>query len=252
MKYKSFSPEVWSEIQNTVESLSNKNSKLMAAFDADGTLWDTDFGENFFLWKIKNKVIKDLPNNAWDIYHQLKADNQQKKAYLWLAQICAGQHIDTVREWATAAMQDLGQPPIFEEQKKLIQYFQTKNIPVYIITASVKWAVEPGAGLLGIPFENVLGIETKLDSDGKVTTDQKGPISWKEGKVEALKAVTSIIPFFCSGNTTGDTALLQYSSHLKLAVSAAKEGSALYETEKSLADFCTKLGPKQGYYTHRF
>lgn len=252
MKYKSFSDKVWSSFHDTLDSVTKQKLPLLAAFDADGTLWDTDFGENFFQWQIRNKVIKGLPENAWDIYHQLKASNQQPKAYLWLAQISKGYSIAQVREWAKQAMQDFGPPKIFEEQKKVISFLQSKNIPVYVVTASVKWAVEPGAELLEIPFENVLGISTTIDQHGLVTDQQCGPISWKEGKVQALKEATNIQPFFCSGNTTGDTALLQYSTHFKLAVSAAPEGSELYKTELALKEFCEQQGQAMGYYTHRF
>ena len=47
MKYKTFSPELWQLIDRTLDEVLKSNPSPVAAFDADGTLWDTDLGENF-------------------------------------------------------------------------------------------------------------------------------------------------------------------------------------------------------------
>jgi HAD superfamily phosphoserine phosphatase-like hydrolase len=249
MKYKNFPQEFWQQFENTLEQELKNNPKPdlkpIAAFDADGTLWDTDLGENFFKWQIANSGLK-LPANPWEHYRREKEEGDTRKAYLWLAQINAGQSIAKVRQWAKSAM---GSPPLFADMQKLIQKLKAKGVEVFVITASVKWAVEPGAELYGIDHDHVLGIQTEIDSQGLVQSTQKGFITWREGKPAALLDRTGNRPaFLCGGNTMGDFALLESATRLRIAVGAAPEGHELWETEEKLRSESLK----RGWFSHRF
>ena len=233
-KYKSFPHEFWVNISTALDATLRTDSRPIAAFDADGTLWDTDLGENFFRWQIKNCNLPNLPPDPWKHYRDMKASGDPRPAYLWLAQINQGQTIHQVRQWAQQAIEPVDRLPLFEEQKKLIQWLHSKGIQVYVITASVKWAVEPGAALFGIPADNVLGVSTKIDSKGLVTAEQEGLITYREGKPASLKARTGKSAFFASGNTMGDFSLLESATQMRLAVGATGEGHELFKTEEEL------------------
>lgn len=236
MKYKEYSKEIWQQIEHSIDSALKEDSHPVAAFDADGTLWDMDLGENFFQYQIDQKLVP-LPTNAWDYYHELKKKNNDPgEAYLWLAQINRGIALETVREWARKGISAPGPLPIFSEQKKLIDLLHSKNIEVFVVTASVKWAVEPGAQIFGVDPQHVLGVETKIENE-KVGTEQNGIITYRQGKVDALLAKTKgKRPFLTSGNTMGDFELLQAATHLALAVSAAAREEALFKTETELQE----------------
>lgn len=245
MKYKDFSPDIWKKIELALSEAKKSSSIPIAAFDADGTLWDTDLGEAFFQYLIDNKKVS-LPPNPWEHYESMKAEHAPT-AYLWLAQICQGLDLATIREWASRCVAEIN-PPIFEAQQKLIQYFLNEGVKVYIITASVKWSVEPGAALLGLKQEDVLGVETTIEKN-LITSKQKGEITYREGKVKALLAATKMQnPFFCSGNSEGDQELLAASTGLSLAVSSARRDDKLFRTESNLL----KLAEQKGWQTHRF
>ncbi|MBO9668395.1 MAG: haloacid dehalogenase-like hydrolase [Bdellovibrio sp.] len=246
MKYKDYSSDIWSSINSTLDQVLKEQSHPVAAFDADGTLWDIDLGENFFHYQIDNKLVA-LPPEPWEHYQAMKADNPQK-AYLWLAQICKGKSLDEVQAWAKQAVAQSAPIPVFTEQKKLIDLFLSRGIEIYIITASVKWAVEAGASLMGLKHDNVIGIETAINN-GIITDLQKGLITYRQGKVEALlKRTGGRLPFFASGNTMGDYQLLQASTHLSLAVSAASRDDRLFKTEAELAT----EAENNGWLSHRF
>lgn len=246
MKYKDYSPEIWERIHTTLEEVLKVDSEPIAAFDADGTLWDTDLGETFFHYQIA-KALVDLPSHPWDYYQQTKMMDPCK-AYLWLAQICQGKKLEQVHQWALDSVKNSSPIPVFQEQKKLIDLFLSKGVRVYIITASVKWAVEPGAAMMGLPYDSVIGVETALEGN-LITDKQKGIITYKQGKVEALLARTSgKKPFFASGNTMGDFQLLQSATHLSLAVSAAARDEKLFKTELELAE----QAQKNDWMSHRF
>ncbi|QDK43825.1 haloacid dehalogenase [Bdellovibrio sp. ZAP7] len=246
MKYKDYSSDIWNAINNTLDQVLKEQDQPIAAFDADGTLWDIDLGETFFHYQIDNKLVQ-LPPSPWEHYETMKAADP-RKAYLWLAQICQGKSLTQVREWAKAGVKDVSPVPIFSEQKKLIQLLLSKGVQIYVITASVKWAVEAGADLVGLEHDNIIGVETETHND-IITEQQKGVITYRQGKVEALLAKTGgKLPFLASGNTMGDFNLLESATHLRLAVSAASRDDKIFKTEAELA----QNAADKGWLHHRF
>lgn len=242
----------WIQIEQKIKTqleteLRSSRSRPIAAFDADGTLWNTDLGEAFFKYQINQHLLKNLPENPWDHYRKWKESGDPRPAYLWLAQINKGHKIAQVRQWAEEAVRTQSPLPIFEEQKSLIEFLQSKKVEIFIITASVSWAVEPGAQRLAIPIENVIGVHTKVKKN-IITEEQDGLISYREGKLEALLQMTGgRKPFFACGNTMGDFALLD-GAQLRLAVGAAQPGDELYTTEERLRQEATS----RGWMTHQF
>jgi phosphoserine phosphatase len=248
MKYKAYSPEIWDRIHSSLDYALAKDAEPIAAFDADGTLWDIDLGENFFHYQIDQKLVS-LPADPWNYYQELKKkNNDPSEAYLWLAQINQGHSLDTVRGWSEKALKASAPIPVFSEQKKIIDLFKSKGVKVYVVTASVKWAVEPGALLLGLSPADVIGIETDV-VDGVVSATQKGIITYQMGKVEALLERTGgKPPFFAAGNTMGDFHLLNSSTDLAMAVSAANQDDRLFRAENDLQ----KMAAQKSWLHHRF
>jgi hypothetical protein len=237
MNYKPYPQEYWTLIQSKIDHLKNEKKDLIAAFDADGTLWDADLGENFFQYQIDNKCVP-LPANTFEHYLELKKiNNDPRDAFLWLAQINKNQSIEQVRIWAKNAFVQIQPNPIFND-----------HVKVFIVTASIKWSVEPGAIALGIPVENIVGVETYVENN--IITDRAiQPVTYKEGKVTALLAKTNgQLPFLASGNTMGDFELLTAATNIRLAVSAASHDDSNYRTEMELI----RHADKNNWLNHRF
>lgn len=122
------------------------------------------------------------------------------------------------------------------------------GVKVYVVTASIQWAVEPGAALLGIPENQVIGVQTQI-VDGNVTSLQQGVVTYREGKVQGLLEKTQgRFPFFASGNTEGDTELLECAQDVHIAVSAASRDDKLFKTENRLQ----ALAQERCWLHHRF
>jgi phosphoserine phosphatase len=216
MDYKDFSEDSWRIITQKIDEAVKLPGPHYAAFDADGTLWDNDAGNAFFDYEIDNKLVP-LPPDPWKYVYAIK-DIDATKAFLWLAQIHKGVPIKTVREWAQTSYDKNNGIHCFPAIKKLISYLQSKKVEIFVVTASVKWAVEPCVAQLGIPYDHVLGVQTKIEN-GIVTDIQDGPITYREGKSQALLEKTnSIRPILSCGNTMGDYWLLDISTHVPLAV----------------------------------
>lgn len=232
----------WREVEAMVRSARERQVRPIAAFDADGTLWNTDLGEALFDYQIRNKLLKGLPADPWAHYQNLKVEQSHEVAYLWLAQINAGLPIEQVRAWASEAVAKMHPVPLFKEIKELIALLKSLECEVYIVTASIKWAVEPGAALVGLGPQNVIGIETAVEN-GVVTERQKGPITYKRGKVDGLLHRTDgFAPFLCAGNTEGDLHLLEAAMELRIVVAGSPENDRNYSTERHMLSLANQRG----------
>lgn len=220
--------------------------RAVAAFDADGTLWNTDMGEAFFNYQIENKLVP-LPEDPFGHYHWMKANVSTTAAYVWLAQVLKGVPLEKVRAWAEASV-GRAPIPVFEETTAILKKLKELEVEIYIVTASITWAVEPGARHLGLPEGSVIGIETEV-VNGVVTETPHGVVTYRQGKIEAiLRKTGGQRPYFCAGNTEGDKWLLEGSSALRLVLSAAPEGSENYPTETKMIT----QAKEQGWHWHRY
>ena len=190
-----------------------------------------------------------LPQDPWGHYYEMKKINDDpRNAYAWLAQINSGQRLTDVQNWAQEAFDEIMPKPIFSEQKKLIDLLLKHSVQTYIVTASIKWAVEPGAKALGLTSDHVVGIETQV-VDGIITEKVLNPITYRQGKVDALLRKTgNIRPFLCAGNTIGDYELLLSSTNIRLAVSAASRDDKLFKSENELY----QKADEHKWWRHRF
>jgi phosphoserine phosphatase len=236
-----FPKQKLTQLLNDLEQ-SRPKGRAVAAFDADGTLWNTDLGEALFQHTIKNKLVP-LPADPWQHYQDLKEKVSHPVAYLWLAQIYKGVPLATVREWAAAGVKEMHPVPVFEEIKTIIAHLKKLEVEVYIVTASIKWAVEPGAHLVGLTPDQVIGIETAVEK-GVITEHQHGSITWREGKPEGLLTRTGgIRPY-----TEGDLFLLESATAHRLVMSAAPPGSEIFPTEQTMLE----IAHQRGWYSHYY
>jgi HAD superfamily phosphoserine phosphatase-like hydrolase len=249
MKYRSFSEDLWSAIDNAIAHATETRggqSGLIAAFDADGTLWDTDLGENFFKFEINNSMLPHLPENAWQFYRTWKKFNP-RGAYLWLAQIHQGLPEAKVLDWAAQA---LPQPlPIFPEIKKLIDLLKKNEVRIFVVTASISWAVKPAMKALDLDPDCIIGVQTLIENGLISARPAPHPLTFQEGKVQALLHRTQgQRPFLAAGNTLGDYHLLEAATAMALALTGAIESSELWQQESALQN----TAKEKGWYCHRF
>jgi phosphoserine phosphatase len=237
------------EVKIAIDRALEAGANPIAAFDADGTLWDMDLGEHFFDYQIKNQLLPDLPRDPWAYYREFH-DRDTANAFLWLAQINKGQPLEVVRKWAKAAVDELHNElseklkhmPIFESSREIINHLHSRSVQVYVVTASIKWAVEPGALLFNIPHENVIGVTTHIQN-GIVTDKLDGVVTWREGKVTGLLSKTkNEHAFLAAGNTTGDLALLESATHLRIANTSVPKSHVNFSTERKLQSIAAERG----------
>lgn len=245
-----FPQEKLNSVLKSIDQALKQVKNPIAAFDADGTLWSHDAGEQFFNYEVEKKLVPNLPPDPWAHYNYMKAHVSKEAAYLWLAQINAGQPLEQVLKWSRECTTTLGPVPVFEAQQKIISHLKNSGVTVYIVTASIQWAVIPAAELYGIDADHVIGIRTKI-KNGIVTDQQDGIITYREGKVHGLLERTNgQHPFYAAGNSEGDLPLLEAATHLRmvLASATAAEHAELHEIEQHMIG----LAQSRGWFFHSY
>ncbi len=242
-----FPDSLWTTIQSGVRSALKSPGPHYAVFDADGTLWPLDAGETFFTYQLAKSGLGELPKDPWGHYWHLK-DFDAPASCLWLAQINKGVSVSKVRQWADECYSDPNEFPIHRSMYDLVKWLLESGVKVYIVTASIKWAVEAPARRLGLTNENVLGIETE-EKGGVLTDVGKFPLTFGAGKAEVfLKFSDNVRPILAAGNAFSDSFLVETATHVNLAISSDPPGEHTHASEMKMREHALK----KGWLTHSF
>jgi phosphoserine phosphatase len=242
---KPFSDSLWSEIKSRVEKIKKtEDPPYIATFDADGTLWDIDVGELFFEYQIKHCGLS-LPPNPMAHYEKMRVE-KPFEALVWLSQINKGVPLKKLQGWASECYElKKAEIPVLQSMKVLIDFLHKNDFQTYIVTASVKWSVEPFAALFEIPPENVIGTTTVV-KNGTVT-DEIDLITYQDKKVEGIRIHIGKQPHLSAGNAFSDRFLIEYASHIPLAIQSNPTGTL------HISELQTKeLALKNGWLSHCF
>jgi len=108
-----------------------------------------------------------------------------------------------------------GHPPVEMEQgirvrdpmRSLIDYLRGAGWEVFVVSASPQPVVEAAAALYGVPADHVLGVGTAM-RDERLTSDVLAPVTWRQGKADALRARTGLRPTLALGDAWTDFEML--------------------------------------------
>ena len=203
-----------------------------AAFDADGTLWPSDVGKDFFHYQAAKGFFKEkyaCPFSEFDSIYNLQG---RKQALIWLAKAQAGFSLKTLKLWAKDFLRE-HPVKMFSFQKNLIKWLTKKKVKIFIVSSSLTWVLEQA--LEGYNIPHIIGVETLVEN-GTITDKPVLPAPVGKDKVLAFKrkAGESSLPIFVAGNTLSDKALLESATDIRLVLNSALPGSRNYESEKSL------------------
>lgn len=218
-----------------IEEQKKRKNRCVAAFDADGTLWDIDCGENFLRFLVRNRILSDVSGvDPWDYYNSLRWGGRVEEALIWLTATMSGKSWSEVRAVAEASYLEAMPFPHFAEMGILVAELQAIGLEVYVVSASPKWSVEPAAKRIGIDADHVLGLQCHTVG-GKLSNEVVRPMSHGAGKVDVLKGIIGDKDLiFAAGNTMGDFPLIQSSKGKGLAISSVAADNLNFSTEQEL------------------
>lgn len=186
-------------------------------FDADGTLWRGDVGEDFLRWAIHQRFI----DAKYETYEALLSQSHAR-AYGWAVEVMAGLREDEVLEHTRRFFKERFSGRIFPFVRPLLAKLSAH--PVWICSASPWWVVVPGAEALGVPLSQVIGVRCDV-VDGRLTGTVHQPVPCGEGKVTWLQRA-SLTPGLAVGNGDLDLDMLTFAKR-PLVVTPADSSNGL-------------------------
>jgi phosphoserine phosphatase len=171
-------------------------------FDADGTLWRGDVGEDFLRWALHRKLF----SGSYATYEHLMA-TEPAKGLAWAVEVMAGLHEDELQAHARAFFTERFVGRVFPYVRPLLKKLAAQE--VWICSASPRWVVLPGAEHLGIDPARVIGVTCEV-RDGRLTGAVNHPVPAGPGKVIWLQK-HGVAPALSVGNGDTDVDMLAFS-----------------------------------------
>jgi len=181
----------------------------VVAFDADGTLWRGDVGEEL----LRALIAEDrLPRHRGrrDLYEEYEARVARDPAsgYAFAVEVLEGWDETALQAYCRDFFRQVFERQLFPFTRPLVSALLAAGHEVWVVSASAVWAVIPGAAFLGIPPERVIAVQADVEG-GRLTGRARSPVPCGEGKVELLRA-RGIRPALAVGNGDLDEPMLAY------------------------------------------
>jgi phosphoserine phosphatase len=168
-------------------------------------------------------------------YFDQLAEGRIEKACADIVRLFAGHTLDEVRRiaestfleeaWAPVSERTLGTRPrpkgarYIKESTELVTLLMQRGFDIWAVSGSNKWSVEPVFRRLGIPAEQVIGIDL-IEHDGILSSTPQEPVPIQKKKVDALRERIPEAPLLVASDSRLDIPLLQYSSGLRIYVNS--------------------------------
>ncbi len=156
------------------------NHELMLAFDADGTLWSGDVGDDLFHALIHAQAVRTdayaalireaetfgiaYSGNATDVAQTLCAAHQagkypEERAFAMMAWVFAGMSLSDAIAFSERVVKETNiEGRLHRFLDPVFDWAREQNVAVWVVSASAKWIVEIGAAMFGIPSKHVIGM----------------------------------------------------------------------------------------------
>ncbi len=207
--------------------------RVLVAFDADGTLWSGDVGEDSFAALLASGEVRDAahaalaeeaarfaPDATGDarallarlaLAHEAGA-MPEDRAYALMAWAFAGWSVAEVRARAAALVERLDLRARRQaETAPVIDWARAQGVPLWVVSASPRAMVEAGLASLGMGDARVIAMTPRQAGD-VLLPDVERPIPYADGKAAALAAQADgarVLGAF--GDSTFDLAMMAVS-----------------------------------------
>lgn len=201
----------------------------LLAFDADGTLWTGDVGDDFLETMIGRRAIReearsslerdsaaiswrvgDLNEAAQALYAAHREGRfDEERFYELVAWIGAGHTRAELAAFADEMHRERSlDARLHHEVAPVLAWARKRGVEVFVVSASPRIVVERGVARLGVASDHVLAAEAEFDADVMVAAARR-PIPYGAGKVAALRhRVGSRTLLAAFGDNVFDVAML--------------------------------------------
>ncbi len=185
-----------------------REEDVVLAFDADGTLWSGDVGNDLFETLIAEEAVREEARQgliveareagssvegktttiAQGLYGALAAGTYaEERAFAMMAWIFAGFSLDEARHFAKRVTLQKGlDERLHRFLAPVLAWAEAEKVPVWVVSASPHFIVEEGAHLLGIPANRVVAMTPRIH-EGRLSAELAGRPIYGDHKPLALR-----------------------------------------------------------------
>ncbi|MFT3709274.1 MAG: haloacid dehalogenase-like hydrolase [Archangium sp.] len=172
-------------------------------FDADGTLWRGDVGEDFLRYATHGRLLPGPHDYAQYEEHLARS---AAYAYGWCVEILAGMNEASLQAHCDQFFAERFAGRVFPFVRPMLEKLRQAGCTPWICSASPRWAVLPGARALGIDEAHVIGV-TCAAENGVLSGVVDQPVPVGPGKVTWLER-RGVKPALAVGNGDFDVDML--------------------------------------------
>jgi phosphatidylglycerophosphatase C len=179
------------------------------AFDADGTLWRGDVGEELLRHLAAEQLLprRRGRGGVFDEYERRVAEDPAD-AYAFAVRVMADLPEAQLEELCAQFFARRFRGRVFRYVGALLAALSDAGFEPWVVSASPVWPVRAGAKTWGLPPERVIGVECER-AQGRLTERVLLPIPCGEGKVRRLEE-RGVRPVLAVGNGELDLPMLAY------------------------------------------
>ncbi len=205
------------------------------AFDADGTLWSGDVGEEGFAQALSGRVLLPAAGPALrevarahgiaeddDVHRQAELLWQahtagrlpERDAYMLMSWGFAGRRPDEMLAFAERVITGRGAGSRHHaELAPVLDWARGERLELWVVSASPQAIVEQGVRRLGIGRHTVLAMRPRV-VDGLLAPELEGFVTYADGKADALaRTLTDGVLLAAFGDNSFDVAMLRQARH---------------------------------------
>lgn len=181
------------------------------AFDADGTLWRGDIGEDLMRFlAAENHLPRHRGRRGVYAEYERRVQVDPADAYAFAVEVMADMAHAELQGLCDTFYAQRFRGRLFPWVRPLFDRLHALGAPVWIVSASPLWPVRSGARDLGVPDERVVGVTCALNDEGRLTGEVLRPVPCGDGKVHWLRNA-GVRPGLAFGNGDLDLPMLAYS-----------------------------------------
>jgi len=208
----------WSpEIHAGLEQMIVAHGSTSASYDpASPPLAVLDWDNTCIRGDITESIMAELDarDSAGRIptYEQMCAEQGDVPCYLFASAVLAGLTERQARDLSLATIEaTLADGRIVErpEMSDLIWALQRHGWEVWIVSAGVYPAVHAFAQRYGVSADRVIAVRPAMDDRGVLQEHLAAPLTYRQGKVDAIEQHVGRTPVFAAGDTFTDLEMLR-------------------------------------------